>query len=209
MSGFDTGTSQGLVSTSKQLGSILRGHGAPVPQAGVLGDIYIDVDTWQLFEKRQSEGLDPWGHYLFVVPETYQSTLNFFGTTIPPNDLGNVGDYYLQYRGYANYGINPAIYGPKQASGWPENGSGPDTVIADGTGSTVLPVGLLDEGATLLDKQPAQLIVVGLLAEYVNPLPVTADDGEAVLQVGLQSSGVQVTVTPNTLYTVEDEHAVT
>jgi hypothetical protein len=131
VSGFETGNSQGIVSRGKQFGSILRGHGAPVPNAGVLGDIYIDVDTWHLFEKRDVQGLDPWGHYLFTVPSTYRAHLNYFGTTAPPSDLGALNDYYMQLGGYPNYGLNNiVIYGPKGSGGW---GSGASVVVTVNT----------------------------------------------------------------------------
>ena len=49
MAGFDNGTLQsGIYFQTKQLGSILRGFGPPVPQAGVVGDVFIDVQTWYL-----------------------------------------------------------------------------------------------------------------------------------------------------------------
>jgi hypothetical protein len=208
MSGFETGNSQGIRSTAQQYGKVLRGYGPPAPTAGVNGALYIDVLTWQLFQRREEIGLDPWGHYLFTVPALYQPSLNYFGTSAPSDDLGVVGDYYLQFAGWPNYGMSMIVYGPKQWSGWPENGDGPGVVIAAGTGNNVLPVGELAEGATVVDRQPSQLIVVGLAAEYVIPVPVTAADGETVLQVGLQSNGVYVPITPNTLYTAEDEHSI-
>lgn len=208
MSGFDSGNSQSIAPNGKQFGSILRGYGPPVPGMGVGGDVYIDVLTFQLFEKRNKEGLDPWGHYLFVVPALYQTSLKWFGTAPPTNDLGVVGDYYLQWGGYPNYGMNPVIFGPKQWTGWPENGDGPGTVIAVGTGVSVLPVGLLAEGATLTDKQPSQLVATGLLAEITVPVPVTANDNDPVGQIGLQANGVLVLTTLNTRYTAEDEFTV-
>lgn len=120
MSGFDNGTSQGgIFFQTKQFGSILRGFGAPVPQAGVQGDLYIDVQTWQLFNKRAIDKIDPWGHYLFVVPALYQTRLKWFGATPPTADIGIDGDYFLFWGGYPNYGLQPSIYGVKAAGAWP------------------------------------------------------------------------------------------
>jgi hypothetical protein len=123
MSGFDNGTIQGGVFfQAKQLGSVLRGFGPPVPQAGVVGDLYIDVQTWQLFNKRSpdaSADVDPWGHYLFVVPVTYQARLKWFSSSPPTKDTGIDGDYCLLWGGYPNYGLQPSIYGPKAAGAWP------------------------------------------------------------------------------------------
>lgn len=208
MSGFDSGNSQGISDVSKDLGAIMRGMGPPDPGAGVYGDIYIDTLTFQLFEKRQSQVTDPWGHYLFVVPNIYQPSLNWYGTNPPTNDVGLPGDYYIQLRGYPNYGLQPLIYGPKTWTGWPTNGDGPGTVIAAGTSANVIPTGLLAEGATVLDKQPAQLIATGLLAELTIPVAVTANDGDPVLQVGLQAGGTPITVALNPLYTGIDDHAI-
>lgn len=123
MAGFDNGTMQGGVfAQTKQFGSVLRGNGAPVPQAGVVGDLYVDEQTWQLFNKRYaSDGVDPWGHYLFVVPVTYQARLKWFVSSAPGKDIGVNGDYALLWGGYPNYGLQPSIYGPKAAGAWPAN----------------------------------------------------------------------------------------
>lgn len=123
MSGFDNGTMQGGVYfQAKQFGSIYRGNGPPVPQAGVVGDLYVDVQTWQLFNKRSAhDGVDPWGHYLFVIPALYRTTLKWFSSSAPKNDLGVNGDYCLLWGGFGNYGLQPSIYGPKAAGAWPAN----------------------------------------------------------------------------------------
>lgn len=211
MSGFDNGTLQGGVFfQAKQFGSILRGLGPPVPQAGVVGDVYIDTQTWQLFNKRAAppgDGVDPWGHYLFVVPLAYRTALKYFSTTPPSEGLGLPGDYCLHWAGWANYGMQPAIYGPKQATGWPENGNGPDLLIA-APGNTVLPIGLSDEGAPLAASGSTQLIGVGLLDEYILAVPVTANAGDPVTQLGLQSGPTSVAVVINPLYTAEDQHSI-
>ena len=208
MSGFDTGNSQGIISRGKQFGPILKGFGPPSPQAGDLGDLYVDVGTWQLFAKREDDGLDPWGHYLFVVPMAYQNTLSFFGSTPPTNDLGNTGDFYLQWGGYPNYGLYPTIYGPKLWTGWPSSGVGSTVVIAPGTGGVVIQGGLLADGSSLADQQPSQLIAVGLLAEFTIPVPVTAADGDSVQQIGVATTGTVIPISPNALYTAEDEHSI-
>lgn len=212
MSGFDNGTLQGGVFfQAKQFGSILRGFGPPVPQAGVVGDLYIDVQTWQLFNKRSSaagDSLDPWGHYLFIVPVQYRTTLRWFNSYAPSNDVGIAGDYCLLWAGWSNYGMQPSIYGPKQATSWPENGTGGTVPIAVPGAGTVLPVGLLDEGAPITYSNSSQLIVTGLLDEYILAVPVTANAGDPVTQQGLQSGPAAVTVTLNPLYTAEDEHVI-
>lgn len=212
MAGFDNGTLQGGVFfQAKQFGSILRGFGPPVPQAGVVGDLYIDVQTWQLFNKRataQGDSIDPWGPYLFVVPDTYRTTLKWFNAYAPGNDIGAPGDYCLLWAGWSNYGMQPSIYGPKQAAGWPENGDGSTVPIAVAGAGFVLPVGLSDEGAPIAYSTSTQLIVVGLTDEYILALPATAAAGDPVAQLGLQSGPAAVVVAINSLYTAEDNHAV-
>lgn len=209
MSGFDTGTTQGGVfSQAKQFGSILRGFGPPVPQAGVVGDVYVDTQTWFLYNKRSTNNTDPWGHYLFQVPLAYRTALKFFSTSAPGDDIGVPGDYCLLWAGWANYGMQPSIYGPKQATSWPENGNGPDTTIAALGAGTVLPVGLSGEGAAITDSPSTQLTVAGLLDEYIIPIPVPAGAGSPVSQLGLQSGPAAVTVVINTQYTATDEHAI-
>ena len=127
MSGFDNGTLQGgIYFQAKQMASIIRGLGPPVPQAGAVGDLYLDTQTWNLYTKRSTEAggdVDPWGHYLFIVPSTYQTALKWFGTFPPTNDVGADGDYYLLWAGYGNYGLQPSIYGPKSAGAWPGTAS--------------------------------------------------------------------------------------
>jgi len=212
LSGFDNGTLQGgIFAQVKQFGSILRGFGPPVPQAGVLGDLYIDVQTFFLYNKRSSDtggDVDPWGHYLFQVPVTYRTQLKWFSAYAPGNDIGATNDYCLLWAGWSNYGMQPSIFGPKQASGWPENGDGPTVTIAAAGAGTVLPVGLSDEGAPLTYSNSGQLIVAGLSDEYILAVPVTANAGDPVIEQGLQSGPAAVAVNLNPLYTAEDEHAI-
>ena len=117
MSGFDNGTLQsGIYAQVKQWGSIIRGSGPPVPQAGVVGDLYLDTQTWFLYSKRSPDAggnVDPWGHYLFVVPATYQTALKWFVPSAPTADIGVNGDYCLLWGGYPNYGMQPSIFGQK------------------------------------------------------------------------------------------------
>lgn len=209
MAGFDNGTLQGgIFFQAKQLGSILRGLGPPVPQAGVVGDVYIDVQTWQLFNKRATNITDPWGRYLFIVPLAYRTSLKWFSSSAPGDDIGVAGDYCLLWGGWANYGVQPSIYGPKQSTSWPENGNGPDVTIAALGAGTVIPVGLTGEGAAINDSPSTQLIVVGLTDEFILPVPVAAGAGSPVSQLGLQSGPAAVAVTVNPLYTAEDQHAI-
>jgi len=212
MSGFDNGTMQGGVFfQAKQFGAIMRGLGPPVPQAGVLGDVYIDTQTWQLFSKRSSDAggdVDPWGHYLFIVPVTYRTALKWFSSYAPTDDIGIAGDYCLLWGGWSNYGMQPSIYGPKQATSWPENGNGPNVLIAVAGAGTVLPIGLTGEGVAINESSSTQLLALGLVDEYVLGIPVTATAGSPVQQLGLQSGPAAVAVTLNTLYTAEDSHTV-
>lgn len=212
MAGFDNGTLQGgIFLQTKQFGAIIRGFGPPVPQAGVVGDVYIDTQSWYLYAKRSTDAagdVDPWGHYLFQVPAPYRATLKWFSSYAPGDDIGVAGDYCLLWGGFTNYGLQPSIYGPKQATSWPENGNGPNTSIAAAGAGTVLPVGLSGEGATLPDSASTQLIATGLTSEYVLAVPVTAAAGSPVTQQGLQSGPAAVTVNLNPLYTAEDSHAI-
>lgn len=120
MSGFDQGSLQGgIFAQAKQFGSVLRGFGPPTPEAGVVGDLYLDVQTWFLYNKRVTNDPSPWGHYLFLVPVTYQAQLKWFSSYPPTNDIGINGDYCLLWGGYPNYGLQPTIFGPKAAGAWP------------------------------------------------------------------------------------------
>ena len=122
MSGYDNGTlQQGIFAQTKQFGPVLRGTGDPAPGAGVVGDVYVDTQTFFLYAKRSNDKTSPWGNYLFVVPATYQAALNWFSAAQPTNDLGVDGDYCLMWGGYPNYGLQPSILGPKAAGAWPTN----------------------------------------------------------------------------------------
>lgn len=122
MSGFDNGSLQGGVfDQAKRFGSILRGFGPPVPQAGVVGDLYLDVQTFFLYTKRGNDKTDPWGNYLFLVPATYQAQLKWFCSFAPPKSVGATGDYCLLWGGYPNYGLQLTVYGPYAGGAWPAN----------------------------------------------------------------------------------------
>lgn len=212
MPGFDNGTTQGGVySQVKQFGSILRGSGPPVPQAGVVGDLYADTTAWQLYTKRSNDAggsVDPWGHYLFGIPATYQPQLKWFGTSLPDDSIGVPGDYCLLWGAFGNYGLTPAaVYGPKTAGNtWPQSGNGPNTTLS--VGGFVFPLGLTDEGLQSAYSNSTQLIVVGLLDEYVLPTPVSNVVGTVIGELGLQSLPASVAVTLNFLYTAEDSHSL-
>jgi hypothetical protein len=121
MSGFDNGTmQQGVFAQTQQFGPILRGSGPPSPAAGVVGSVYLDTQTWFLYTRRSNDRTDPWGHYLYALPDTYQVGLKWFSTSQPLNTIGADGDYCLMF-GYPNYGVIPSILGPKAAGVWPAN----------------------------------------------------------------------------------------
>lgn len=194
-------------SATKKYGSILRGLGPPAPGAGVPGDLYIDAVGWGLYEKRADVLTDPWGHYLFTVPVAYRTGLKYFGPSAPADEMGALGDYCLLWGGYSNYGLQPSAFGPKQATGWPENGNGGSSLIL--APGTVTPIGLLAEGAALAESNSTQLILCGLLAEVIAPIPVLASVGQTVQQIGVTSGPAPVVgVAVNPLYTAEDSHAL-
>lgn len=209
MTGFDNGTLQGgIFAQTKQFGSVLRGYGPPVPAAGVTGDLYLDVQTKLLYEKRTSSDLNPWGNYLFAVPDTYADTLKWFSSSPPTNDFGVTGDYCIQWSGYNNYGTEPSLYGPKAAYGWPEIGVGLDTELDPTYAGYALPVGLSGEGDATAFSTSTQIIVVGLLDEYILAMPVPLDGGTPVSQLGLPAGPVQVPMNLNPLYGAANQHVV-
>jgi len=211
--GFDTGTIQsGVYSQAKQFGSILRGFGPPVPQAGVIGDLYLDTLLWTLYEKRSNDsggGVDPWGRYLFAVPVAYQPQLKWFSTSLPDDSIGVPGDYCLSWAGFGNYGLQPSIYGPKNSGNtWSESGNGPTTAIIGTNSGFVFPLGTADEGVQVAYSTSTQLIVAGLVDEYVLATPVANVAGTLVYKIGLQSIPVRVAVILNPLYTAADRHSM-
>jgi len=211
--GFDSGTIQsGLYAQAKQFGSILRGFGPPVPQAGVIGDLYLDMLLWTLYEKRSNDsggGVDPWGRYLFVVPATYQPQLKWFSTALPDDSIGIPGDYCLSWAGFGNYGLQPSIYGPKNAGNtWSESGNGPNTMIAVAGTGYVFPLGTAGEGTQIAYSASTQIIVAGLVDEYVLATPTPNIAGTPVCELGLQSTPARVAVTLNPLYTAADRHSL-
>lgn len=209
MSGFDSGTLQtGVYAQAKLFGSILRGKGPPVPAIGVVGDAYVDVQTNFLYQKRANNQIDPWGHHILKIADAYVNTLKWFSTFPPTNDFGVTGDYCIQLGGWANYGLEPSIYGPKQAYGWPEIGIGPDTQLDPLYAGTVLSAGLTDEGDELLFSNSTQIIVTGLDTEYILAIPTLLGAGAVVPQIGLQAGPVQVPMPLNPMYPATDTHMV-
>lgn len=213
MGGFDNGSLQGgTYAQAKQFGSVLRGLGPPVPQAGVVGDLYVDTQVWALYEKRSpdaGDGVDPWGRYLFAVPGAYQAQLKWFSASLPDDSIGITGDYCLSWAGFGNYGLWPSIYGPKNAFGtWSESGSGPSTTLAVAGTGFVFPIGLGSEGPQSAYSNSTQLIVAGLVDEYILPIPVANIAGTVVGQIGLQSVPAPVVVVLNPLYTAADRHGI-
>lgn len=209
MAGFDNGTvHEGIFAQAKQFGSILRGNGPPVPATGVVGDLYLDVWSWLLYEKREAESADPWGHYLFPVDALYQSGLKWFGSFLPTNDVGVNGDYYLLWGGYNNYGLQPSICGPKASGCWPESGSGPDLLLAPAFAGFELPVGVSDEGTSTAFGASWQLVVAGLSDEYVLAIPVSQLANTLAINAGLATPPAVAVVNVDPLYTAQDNHAV-
>lgn len=209
MSGFDNGTAQqGVFAQAKQFGSILRGFGPPVPGAGVTGDLYIDTQTWFLYEKREAEGTDPWGHYLLPVPALYQASLKWFSASLPTNDFGVNGDYCLLWSGFNNYGLQPSICGPNTGGYWPESGDGPDLLLDPAYAGYTLPAGVSDEGAPVAFSNSWQLIVAGVDTEYILSIPISQLPNTDAIQRGVQSTPVNIAVPLNPLYTATDSHAV-
>lgn len=209
MSGFDNGTLQGgAFAQAKQFGPILRGYGPPVPTAGAQGDVYIDVQTWFLYVKREASSTDPWGAYLFVVPDAYRNTLNWFSAYLLGNDVGTDGDYCLLWGGYNNYGMQLSVFGPKDDGCWPESGSGPDTLYDPAYAGYELPAGLSDEGSITAFSVSTQLIVAGLADEYILATPVAAVSNTPVSELGLLSYPANVAVNMNPIYTSEDVHPI-
>lgn len=209
MSGFDNGTVQECIfAQAKQFGSVLRGFGPPVPGAGVTGDLYIDVQTWFLYEKREAEGTDPWGHYLFAVPAAYRNSLKWFSAALPTNDYGVNGDYCLLWVGFNNYGLQPSICGPNVGGYWPESGDGPDLLLDPAFSGSTLPAGVADEGATIAFSASWQLIVAGVDTEYILAVPISQLPNTDIIERGLRSTPVNVAVPLNPLYTATDGHAV-
>lgn len=208
MAGFDNGTSQdGIFAQAKQLGSILRGSGPPVPAAGVVGDLYIDVQTWFLYEKRDAQSTDPWGHYLFAVPLAYQSGLKWFSSYLPTNDFGVDGDYCLLWSGFDNYGLQPSICGPKAAGFWPESGAGADLLLDAAYAGYSLPAGASDEGAPIAFGASWQLTVAGVTEEYILAIPVLQLPNTTVIERGVRSTPLVIAVNLDPLYTAIDKHA--
>lgn len=145
--------SQGIPDYVQRSGSIMRGHGPPMDTVGAIGNVYIDVDAWQLYAKRQTTGvLGAWGPYLLTVPTAGPAFINmslkYYGEQPPYQNqpqygttVGAAGDYYLMW-GPQAAGVIPRMFGPKQfdnAPGWPESGWGPQdqyppqpTVISEG-----------------------------------------------------------------------------
>lgn len=209
MSGFDNGTlQQGVFAQTKQFGAILRGVGPPAAAAGVLGDLYIDTQTYFLYARREQVATDPWGPYLFLVSVTYRNSLKWFSTYLPGNNVGADGDYCLLWGGYNNYGMQPSIFGPRAGGSWPESGDGPTTLLDPAYAGYELPAGLSDEGSPVAFSASSQLIVAGTQDEYVLALPVAQIPNSLIYPLGLSTPPGSVVVDLNPLYAADVQHLV-
>jgi len=209
MSGFDNGTIQsGLFAQTKQLGAILRGSGPPVPAVGVMGDLYIDVQTFFIYSRGEQVSADPWGDFLFTVPAAYRAGLKWFSTYQPANDVGRDGDYCLLWGGVNSYGMQPSIYGPKANGAWPESGDGPDTLLDPAYDGFTYPLGLSDEGNATAFSTSSQLIAAGLSDEYILAVPVAQIANSPVTELGIQTPPAAVVVNINPSYNTSYKHLV-
>lgn len=209
MAGFDNGTLQGSVfAQAKQFGAILRGFGPPAPVSGVVGDLYVDTQTWLLYGKSEAQATDPWGGWVFEIPAQYRSGLKWFGASLPSNSVGVDGDYCLLWGGFNNYGVQPSIFGPKVSGCWPESGDGPAVFLDPAYVGYALPVGLSDEGAPVAFSASTQLIAAGLVDEYILAIPVLQVVGVSITELGLQSTPANVVVPINPLYSATETHAI-
>lgn len=199
----------GIGSQVKQFGPILRGLGPPAPQAGVIGDLYIDTENWLLYGRRYNAiSADPWGRYLWPVDEPYRSGLKWFSSYLPANDVGVDTDYCLLWSGFNNYGVQPSIYGPKDDGCWPESGDGPDLLLSPAFAGYALPAGMSDEGTPIAYSASWQLVVAGLSEEYILAIPVSQLANTPVTGIGLQSAPIPLVVNLNPLYTATDTHPI-
>ena len=120
-----------------------------------------------------------------------------------------IGDYALLWAGFGNYGLQLSVYGPKNAlNTWNENGNGPNTQLDPTFAGSVYPLGLSDEGTTTAYSQSTQLIVAGVVDEYILPTPVANTAGTPIGQVGVSSSPTPVAVAINALYTAETTYDI-
>jgi hypothetical protein len=182
-------------------GAILRGSGPPSPAVGHRGNVYIDVTTWNLYQRRQASGLDPWGFPLFTVPEPYRYSATHYGPGLPASNIGNIGDYYFQW-GCDSAGVFPFVHGPKAPEGWPGSADGTPRPVAQ---TNILPIGLLDEGAPIAFPSVVSVLYLGLADELVSGV---AAEVATVLPIGVSASGFVLDATLNPQAFAEAEHAV-
>jgi hypothetical protein len=102
-----TVSSVGPASTGGSL--VYYGNNAlPDSTVGCLGDFYLCVSQGVLYGPKT---LYSWGNTHTLTGATAAENQVYSGTQDPVNDLGLVGDYYLNTKTFV-------LYGPKSSSGW-------------------------------------------------------------------------------------------
>lgn len=132
--------------------SILSGSGAPTRNTGKVGDYYIDVLTADFFGPKTKAG---WSvTRINLLGEEGYGTVVLSGNGKPSEDLGTIGDYYID--------ISTAdLYGAKNADGWGKpmfnmrGKKGVSSILLSGNGVPTSDIGRL--GDWYIDLQTGKL----------------------------------------------------
>jgi len=192
--------------TVERSGKVFRQHGAPVATLGHIGNWAVDVDTapYGLWSKVRPwpEGVafpitpngvintDPtsvalgppvpnaWARVALMppLPSPVAYSLKWYGDARFPNTLGDVGDFGL----FTGSEATPTVWGPKAASGWPENGDGPTLFPPDAI-TNYTPRGLAGDGPDApLDTTDLTTSSVTGTAGIVSTVTVTTTTNQQV-----------------------------
>jgi hypothetical protein len=141
-------------------GPILYGAGAPRDVAGHVGNVYIDGNTGNLYQKRSDKGIETWGPWLFNVPGDYNGLCKWYGDGTPSYNTGADGDYALIWYDDDFSGF-PYLVGPRLNGSWTENGTGPLVPIADLANIDYIGINSELDGQGAVNYQPITLIGIG------------------------------------------------
>lgn len=152
--------------------SILSGEGVPTRNIGKVGDYYINSLTADLFGPKTKAG---WSvTKINLLGEEGYGTVVLSGNGVPANNIGAVGDYYIDLE-------TADLYGPKQENLWGSpmfnmrGEKGVSSILLSGEGEPTAEIGRL--GDWYIDTTTGKLYGEKTLSGWTKHIDMVGDKG--------------------------------